>query len=419
VANGDEITGWEDLWDDVLVSDLPEPALLARYVRTPNELTPEESRTIDFALARSAAFRDEVDTLRGFDFGRLTAQPETQPGLNEVVRGWSAVRRVLFRPVSLGMLGAVAALVLWLAVEPGQRPGSSMPGLEEVTVAETSGPRGAEEAARQGAVEPGFEEEQPAAEESASSRLAAVEPIVEPRAAAPDDGDRAATPEAESAPAMPADEGIEAAPQILLAMNTPVYRRPENAIDHVFDMGAYRSAGAPPAVLGLAALVPDHTARAASASPRIFWSLDVLPEGGDFYVGIVTADLEAEVLLDDYLLAAPTKPGIQVVDLDVLGVELDAGREYRWSISHRMTEWDVPSEFSFGWMMHVPFGASEAQRLERAERGERPALLADSGYWYDALGETLDLVSEYPLSPEPQEAARALLNQIGRRLDLD
>jgi len=413
----DEDERLEELWDEILVSDLPEPELMARHAQSPNSLSAEERLIIDSALARSAAARDELDTLQSFDFSQLNADLE-QPAPAGI---GSTLRRLLSHPASFALAGSVAALLAWVAIDPlGRLPldESENPNGPEPTFA-------ANEAKEPSAESPSAEtgtgpspDPTPALEETDSQLAATTPEVFDPEANARP-SIRVAEPQPEEAPSLPPrGEYAEPQPEMLLAMNMPVYRRPSGAADRVFEMGGFRSE-APESALRIEALAPNHAARSFTPSPRLFWRLNEVPTGGAFSLDIVSTGSRQRVLAEGLAVPRPSGPGLQEIDLADFGVALGANEEYRWSIAHRVDEWSPPTAFAFGWGHYAPTEATLSTRLVDASTGDRPAIFADAGYWYDALGESIDLMRSHPEQTLPGTVVQALLDQADRGLTQD
>lgn len=402
----------EGLWEEILVADLPEPELMARHARSPNSLSPEERQIVDSALSRSAAARDELDTLQSFDFSRLNADLE-DPAEAGIGR---ALRRLLFNPASFALVGSAAALLLWVATDPF----ATLPADEAGKSSEPEPAFAAieaEEPARtlpSESTEDGLPTDRSAAFEQTDAQLAAKMPEdFEPEASA-----RPPIPVVEPPPRPSPAEFAEPAPEMLLAMNMPVYRRPSGAADRVFEMGGFRSEASESA-LRIEVLAPNHAARSLTPSPHLFWRLNEVPTGGEFALDIVTTGSSQHVLVEGLVVPRPAGPGIQEIDLADLGVALGANEEYRWSVSHRVDEWSPPTAFGFGWIQYAPAEAVLSTRLADAATGDRPAIFADSGYWYDALGESIDLMRSHPAQSLPGTVVQALLEQVDREGTLD
>ena len=90
---------------------------------------------------------------------------------------------------------------------------------------------------------------------------------------------------------------------------------------------------------------------------------------------------------------------------------LETNEEYRWSIAHRVDEWAPPTAFAFGWIRYAPTDDTLSNRLADAPAGDRPAIFADTGYWYDALSGAIDLMRSHPGQTLPSTAVQALLDQ--------
>ncbi|MBB82814.1 MAG: hypothetical protein CL931_03285 [Deltaproteobacteria bacterium] len=413
----DENERLEELWDEILVADLPAPELMARHAQSPNSLSAEERQIVDAALARSAAARDELDTLQSFDFSQLNADLE-QPAESGIR---SALRRLLFSPASFALVGGAAALLLWVATDP----------FAPLSSDETGNPNAPEPAFA--AIEPdapapnspstapgtGSSTDRTPAVESTEPQLAAtgsqgLEPASSPRPSI-----RVAEPPTEGTPTRPSRAAsADPAPEMLLAMNMPVYQRPSGAADRFFELGGFRSES-PESALRIEALAPNHAARSLTPSPRLFWRLSEVPQGGAFTLDIVSTGSPQRVVAEGLAIPRPSQDGIQEIDLAGLGVTLGEDEEYRWSVAHRVDEWSPPTAFAFGWVVHAPAEAALSARLADASMGDRPAIFADSGYWYDALGESIDLMRSHPEQTQPGTAVQALLDQadLGRMQD--
>ncbi|MGB0621823.1 MAG: DUF928 domain-containing protein [Myxococcota bacterium] len=413
----DENERLEELWDEILVADLPAPELMARHAQSPNSLSAEERQIVDAALARSAAARDELDTLQSFDFSQLNADLEqrAESGIG------SALRRLLFRPASFALVGGAAALLLWVATDPFAtlpsdetgNPNASAPAFAAI---EPDAP-----ALNSPSTVPGTgpSPDRTPAVEPTEPQLAAtgsedLDPASSPRPSIP-----VAEPPTEGAPTRPSRAtSSDPAPEMLLAMNMPVYQRPSGAADRFFELGGFRSE-APESALRIEALAPNHAARSLTPSPRLFWRLSEVPQDGAFTLDIVSTGSPQRVVAEGLAIPRPSGEGIQEIDLAELGVTLGEDEEYRWSVAHRVDEWSPPTAFAFGWIRYAPAEAALSARLADASTGARPAIFADAGYWYDALGESIDLMRSHPAQSQPSAVVQALLEQVDREGTLD
>ncbi|MCA9505991.1 MAG: DUF928 domain-containing protein, partial [Myxococcales bacterium] len=206
-----------------------------------------------------------------------------------------------------------------------------------------------------------------------------------------------------------APEVAPAPGEVLLAMNLPDYhpafgRDPLAAGDWIV-----RGEGADE--VGIVVAGPDHLTRTSLASPTLHWSLAKLPSGGVFHLTILDEDDEPVVL--DRALPAPTRTGLQRLDLGALGVSLPIGPVLRWSIAWRPSEDAPPASFDFGWLRVVPLDAADAARIAAAPPGERVALLAEAGCFHEALDLALATEARAGATPDVERAITRLLEQAG------
>ena len=404
----------ELLYQDILEDGLPAPELLAQYATAPNELSEEDRLEVESAAGRFPAVADELDTLRGFDFAALDADLQENASASVA----STFRKLFMRPAFVVGLAASAGLAAWLSLGQGPSVGDIQPTPDLASATpEPSTPKAALEPVPTEMIPAVVElaQEQTNSDESATgqSEPTSIEepalelasesapPLIQEAVDDPGGNDGLAAEEAESAPERP---------EILLAMLTPTYQMPFNSPLRQRDIGGFRAApqGAPLITL----LAPGHLAQTTSQNPRLFWHIDRVPDVGAFYLTISTSHGE-ESIVENLRLAPPTKPGIQGIDLATLEVKVGKNEEYRWSIAHRLNPEAAPSTFAFGWIIGVEPEAQTRARLDSAQSGEKPDVLARDGYLYDALQATVELVEQYPLDHRTQAALDALLEQGG------
>lgn len=385
----------------------PSPELLARYATDPNGLREDEKQVVERALASSRIVADELATLRGFDFSRLDDDRRAaEAGLGATIgasaektgSGWLDRLRSgwLVRPPAWAGMVALLALVYWLA-------------LSDRTNRPTSAPEAPPQLAEQDAptapvvpappIAPDLEE--PAPKDAPAtldpSRVAVIEPAPEvPSQAAP-----APTPE-------PEREG-EREEGILLAMAMPDYH-PAYGLEPQAGAEWVVRGGEEPA-LEIVALVPDHVARACGPSPVLHWSLDRVPEKGDFFLTVVDADDEPIVL--DQAVARPARAGLQRLDLAAARVTLPQDRTLRWSIALREDEAAAPSAFDFGWLRVETPDPARAAELADGGDAHRAAGYAELGCYSEAFEAALVARAKHPADPTAKRAVAKLAEQAG------
>lgn len=404
----DETNGLDALLEDIIDSGLPDPELLARHSAAPNELSTEERERIEGAVRRSRAVVDELDTLRGFDFGQFSVESRAEGAIART-RLW--LTGFLAQPRTwVGAAAAAAvAIALWVAqpegpvgefIEQGAEGRKSPSLASETTASDRAGKR----------VSPGpVQEQHPAPEAGQEARYAEssvprVHEPVPPPATDRESGPKPSGPERAGVRRQPANDGT-----VLLAMLEPEYVMPPGAASRDREEIRYRDPGSP--APEIRALAPAHVARTALARPTLTWSIDRLPDTGGFYLSVMGADDEA--LIENLRLPDPRSKGIQSTSLESLDVEMTSGREYRWSIAHRIDPESPPTRYAVGWIERVEMSAALEAEIEDASGGNRPALLARSGYWYDALAQTIELARSHPGDDRPKSAVRSLLKSAG------
>lgn len=157
-------------------------------------------------------------------------------------------------------------------------------------------------------------------------------------------------------------------------------------------------------------MAPEHTGHTGSASPVLHWRLD----GGSAESAVVTIIgrdaidpvLETEVQLD------PARP-VQTLDLAALGVTLAPNVDYEWSVSivPDRTQRSLDA-MAGGTIRYVPTSADGAGRIASAQGVDRAIMLAEAGYWYDAMAVAHEAYMAGS-DGRAREAAVALLKQVG------
>ncbi len=163
--------------------------------------------------------------------------------------------------------------------------------------------------------------------------------------------------------------------------------------------------------VALAAIVPDHVALSATATPALCWHQSeptthtrvlVLDDGQG-----VKPVLEQEV-------DQPNRAGIQCVGLARIGVTLKPEIEYDWFIvainDPTQRSKDVVSG---GAVMFKAPSPELAGKIKGRDDHDLPPLWAASGYWYDAVVAVMTGLTEQAADPRYQEMKGALLRQAG------
>lgn len=159
------------------------------------------------------------------------------------------------------------------------------------------------------------------------------------------------------------------------------------------------------------ALVPDHVGYSASSQPVLYWYMSEQAKG-DVLFELTLIDEKSVDPLIDRRFTAPRKPGLQRVDLSTLGVRLEPGQEYQWSISLVPDPKDRSKDLvATGWIEVVPPPDGMADRLAAAGPGGAAAVYGEAGLWYDTLDATMAQADRGDAQAQGQLAG--LLKQVG------
>lgn len=161
----------------------------------------------------------------------------------------------------------------------------------------------------------------------------------------------------------------------------------------------------------LSALVPEDTGLTISEQPSLYWFISTattLP------VEVAISDPRATQPLVETKLSSPAKPGIQRIRLADLGVRLEPGVAYRWSVSvipdaNRRSR-DI---LAGGVIERVDAPAGLREKVAQSRKEEHPSLYAGAGLWYDALASISEQIEVTPFDAQLRKQRSALLTQVG------
>jgi hypothetical protein len=157
-------------------------------------------------------------------------------------------------------------------------------------------------------------------------------------------------------------------------------------------------------------LAPDHVGFTAEASPTLYWTLS---ESTELRVELIVTDERAEApIVDQALDGAPE--GTHALRLATLGISLTPGVTYRWYATLVPDPEERTSEVVSGGAIRRVEPAPELVReLAEIEPGRRAHVLAEAGFFYDALDTVSRWTAENPGTPEPRRYREALLRAVG------
>src|SRR5262245_46834079 len=196
-----------------------------------------------------------------------------------------------------------------------------------------------------------------------------------------------------------------------VASAPPIYQLPKVGKPRGRIGGGRR--GAPGAVADLHTLVPDHVGQTASAQPNLYWYL-AEPPTGDVPFELTLIDGSSIDPLVDVRLDRPTRPGLQRVKLADLGISLEPGQEYQWSIAAVPDPEDHSKDVvASGWIERVPAPEGMQARLQAAGPDGAASVYGASGLWYETLDAACERVRSHPESAAYRQQLATLLKQVG------
>ena len=178
-----------------------------------------------------------------------------------------------------------------------------------------------------------------------------------------------------------------------------VYRPPARGKPRSRVGGAVRGGGS--SLPTPRALVPDHVGLTISRQPPLFWFLGAAPPANARVIFTLLDEAGIEPLVES-ILATPSRAGIQRFDLADERVELEAGREYEWSVAVVDSEQRGPGDtITSGWVLRI-------EVPDGLPAGADVRTLAAQGLWYDALA-----AASVATDGDDSLARDALLEQVG------
>ncbi len=189
----------------------------------------------------------------------------------------------------------------------------------------------------------------------------------------------------------------------------PVYRPPLRGAPTRRVGGATRSIGDED--IFVTVLAPKSTGLTSRESPMLYWFVSRVPTGQVEFVLIRHDRIEPVAKLT---LATPAAGGIAKVSLAEIGVRLEPGVTYEWSIALVKDPLNRSSDIvTSGTLLRIAPDGALHSRLKAADEEGKFALYGEAGYWYDAI----ELVSNAISGTSAAEHWRALrasfLEQVG------
>lgn len=214
-----------------------------------------------------------------------------------------------------------------------------------------------------------------------------------------------------------ADRGAARSPESGVAAGRPatpsppvVYKPPLRGAPADRVGGGTRSIGLEelPQVMVLA---PDHTGLTSQPQPSLYWYIS---RPTTLRVDFTLREEQTGVNVFTTTLPAPQTAGIHRISLAEHGVELAAGRDYRWIINV-VVEPGRPSRdiFSAGMIRRIDGPRLPTGGIQESDKLLSAAWYAGEGLWYDALEAIGRAVDAAPGDKLLRTVRASLLDQVG------
>ncbi len=160
----------------------------------------------------------------------------------------------------------------------------------------------------------------------------------------------------------------------------------------------------------LYALVPDHVAMSAEPQPQLLWYLSESTTLPLEFTIVETGGVEPILEVG---LSTPMAAGIQTISLGQHDLRLEAGKTYQWFVSLIPDPTRRSKDIIAGGMLEMdqlPEGIVED--VKEGTPLEATKLLANAGFWYDAMGVISLGIQRNPADQKLREIRAALLDQV-------
>ncbi len=165
------------------------------------------------------------------------------------------------------------------------------------------------------------------------------------------------------------------------------------------------------AALAIAVIAPDHTGLTTQSQPTLYWYASQSVSGR---VAVTIQDEKGTEPLVEKQLSLSDAVGMIPVRLAELGVQLQPGKEYRWSVAVAADSSSQSRDLVTSGSIRQADNRDTIRAHLSSLPPERAAfVLAEQGLWYDALAQLGELIEREPADPRWRRFRAALLEQVG------
>lgn len=159
------------------------------------------------------------------------------------------------------------------------------------------------------------------------------------------------------------------------------------------------------------ALVPDHVGLSSEAQPRLVWYMSK-STAYPLEFTVIDADNGVNPIIEKPL-PAPPEPGVQIIQVSQYDLRLEKGKTYQWFVSLVADPDRRSRDVIAGGVIEVgELPASLAADIAKAGPTEAGRLLAQAGFWYDAMGVVSSNIQTNPSDQALHELRASLLEEV-------
>ncbi len=163
----------------------------------------------------------------------------------------------------------------------------------------------------------------------------------------------------------------------------------------------------------LYALVPDHVAMTAEQQPQLLWYLS---KTTSLLLEFTLVETDRVEPILEVGLSSPVNAGIQMISLVQHDIRLEAGKTYQWFVSLIPDPTRRSKDIIAGGMLELDqLPESMSEDMKKGTPLEAAKLLANAGFWYDAMGVISSSIQTNPSDQTLRDFRAVLLEQV----DLD
>ena len=196
--------------------------------------------------------------------------------------------------------------------------------------------------------------------------------------------------------------------QVASSRQEPLYRPPQRGAPGGRVGGGTR--GPSMAFPLLWALVPDHVGLSTDAQPQLVWYLS---KATAYPLEFTVIDETGVTPILEQRLSSPADPGIHIIRLADYDLKLEKGKTYQWFVSLISDPEHRSRDIIVGGMIRVgDVPATLGEHVRNATPVEATRLLAQAGFWYDAMGVISTSIQRNPSDAEMHALRASLLEEV-------